>query len=197
MVSRRIAWPHSWPRALTGPRPERYPSSVHLPTAVQCSKNDRSPALAGSPLGSLLSPLLTPTLAPLTTGMTPTTTAMGSLGINNIPALELDGSSSPEQEQLPALEDEMSGLDALVTGSYLLSALNTLSGLAVAANYQKAARCAVPPPPHTSTTHPLPAHSPSPLPPPNHPPPTPHTRSLHTHPSLPPSPNAVMCTPPH
>jgi len=95
---------------------------------------------AGSPLGSLLSPLLTPTLAPLTPGMSPTVAAMGCLEINNIPALELNGSSSPEEEQLPASEDEMSGLDALVTGSYLLSALNTLSALAVAANDQKAAR---------------------------------------------------------
>ena len=91
-------------------------------------------------MGSLLSPLLTPTLAPLTPGMSPTVAAMGCLEINNIPALELNGSSSPEEEQLPASEDEMSGLDALVTGSYLLSALNTLSALAVAANDQKAAR---------------------------------------------------------
>eukprot|EP00320_Phaeocystis_rex_P014613 CAMPEP_0119059344 /NCGR_PEP_ID=MMETSP1178-20130426/3518_1 /TAXON_ID=33656 /ORGANISM="unid sp, Strain CCMP2000" /LENGTH=187 /DNA_ID=CAMNT_0007040375 /DNA_START=86 /DNA_END=649 /DNA_ORIENTATION=+ len=74
-----------------------------------------------SPLGSLLSPLLTPTLGPCS----PPTLAMGSLELHSVPPLELNPSSP---------EEEAPGFDALVNGGYLLSALSTLSTLAVAAH---------------------------------------------------------------
>jgi len=97
-----------------------------------------TPELTSTPLGSLLSPLLTPPLNPLSTpGMSPTTQMMGSLEINNVPPLELnnDGeNAAPQamvtQDKTPPSPEFLSGLDALVNGGYLLSALNTLSTLA-------------------------------------------------------------------
>ena len=73
---------------------------------------------ADSPLGCLLSPLLTPTLGP----SSPPTAMMGNLELFSVPPMELNPGTP---------EEEAPGFDALVNGGYLLSALSTLSTLAV------------------------------------------------------------------